>query len=101
MFWEPPKVQVTPKMKTAYKLLSYINKRYSTRVLPNDKHVYVPNKKVEYEIQKLAKIIAEEQRGLQQLEKCIEPLFVEMGNSIAANATKSLGFEYPDDSTTP
>ena len=99
MHWTPPKVRTTPKMKAAYRLLNYIEKRYSNNT-PNGKYTYY-TPRVQYEIDKLTKIISKEQRALQLLEKCTEPLCSEMGNSIVTNATKILGCLPLDETNSP
>ena len=87
MRWTPPKVRMTPRLRAAYKLLNYIEKRcYITA--RNGKSVIV-TPRVQYKVDKITKIISEEQRTLRLLEMCTEPLFSEMGNSIVTNVTKN------------
>lgn len=89
MFWTPPKVKMTPKLKNNYKILEYLNKKITT-----PRGSYIIDERVENEIQKVAKSISEERRGILELERCVEPLCLEMGNSIAATLTKNQEYEH-------
>lgn len=95
MYWTPPKVRTTPRLRTAYKLLNYIEKRCYTPTR-NGKGFWL-TQNVQYELDKITKIISEEQRVLLRLEMHTEPLYSEMENSIITNETKSLPFQPPDE----
>lgn len=90
MHWTPPKVRMTPRLRTAYKVLNYIEKRCYTPAR-NGKDIVITTR-VKRELDKITEIISEEQRALRLLEMCAEPLCSEMGNSIVTNVTKSLEF---------
>ena len=88
MHWTPPKVRTTPRLRTAYRLLNYIEKRCYTPAR-NGKYIYL-TPTVEKEVGRLSEIISREQRALRLLETCVEPLYSELGNSIVASVTKNL-----------
>ena len=90
MHWTPPKVRTTPKLRTAYRLLNYLEKRCYVPT-GNGKGFWIPPH-VEKKVNKLTETISKEQRALQLLETCAEPLCSEMGNSIVTNATRILQF---------
>ena len=90
MHWTPPKVRMTPRLRTAYRLLNYIEKRCYTPAR-NGKDIYL-TPAVEKEVNRLTDIIAKEQRAFRLLETCAEPLCSEMGNSIVTTLTRIPGF---------
>lgn len=95
MHWSPPNVRTTPRLRTAYKLYNFIEKRCA-QTSPNGKYTYY-TPRIQCEINKLTKIISEEQRALRLLELCTEPLFSEMGNSIVSSVTKNLESRFHDE----
>ena len=88
MHWTPPKVKMTPRLRAAYRILNCIEKKCYTPT-PNKKNVII-TPYIQHEIDKITKIISEEQRACRLLEMRAEPLFSEMENSIVTNATKNL-----------
>jgi len=99
MHWTPPNVKMTHRLRTAYKTLNYIEKKCYTPTR-NGKDVIV-TPRIQHKVDKITKIISEEQQAFRLFEMCDEPLFSEMGNSIVTNATKSLQFLPPDETNSP
>lgn len=99
MHWTPPNVRMTLRLRTAYKTLNYIEKKCYTTTR-NGKDVIV-TPRIQHKVDKITKIISEEQQAFRLFEMCAESLFSEMGNSIVTNATKSLQFLPPDETNSP
>jgi len=101
MNWRAPQVKVTPRMKMAYNILNYLEKRCSTHIQQNGKHVYVPDVRIESQIQKYAHIISQELQASQQLCLPVEPLWSDSDDSTGTNETKIQQYLLPDETNPP
>lgn len=99
MHWKPQRVNITPRLRTAYRLLNFFEKRF-TKTTPSGKQTYIEPKN-QHKIDKIHKIIKQEQHVVQELERSSGPLCSALGDSIVTNATRILHLPLPEDSSLP
>ena len=95
MHWVPPKVKMTPRLKMAYRQFTNIERNYTQTRNGKD---FVVSPRIEKEIQLITETISEERQVSREIVIYSEPLFLEMGNSIITNVTKTQPFENLDES---
>lgn len=101
MHWKAPQVKITPRMRTAYNILNYLEKRCSTHIQQNGKHVYIPDTIVEKHIKTQALIISQELQASQQLCLPVELLWTDSDDSTGTNETKIQQYLLPDETNPP
>jgi len=99
MRWKPPRVNITPRLRTAYRLLNFFEKRF-TKTSSSGKRTYI-EPKIQHKIDKIHKTIKQEQYVLLEFERSFEPIFQVLGNSTVATGSKILQLPPPEDSNFP